>query len=354
MTDFRMIFRTIVACAALAMVLPTVAAATAPRRFVASYGVDSNPCTRVAPCRSFSAALVQTADGGEVIALDSAGYGSVVITRSVTLSAPPSVYAALTSALTPAVEIRQPGIDVTLRGLTLLNSSGGVVVSRTANVLVDRCEIVGSLAAITARGEGSRVTVRDTTLRANDVGIQSHYPADIVVDRLFAEATGLGAINLYSSGNRLAVVDSFIVGALYGVIVADGGGLAMRNSVVAETGALGIESRSGGVVVDSLVYRNTSPTSDSYGIAAIGENGVPALTVAHSVIAANSMLGLVASSTAPTAQLVADDNLIVGNAQFGLSQRVNAQVFSRGNNTIHGNNAGGPQTQGTITPLAPL
>lgn len=351
MTDFR----AIVACAVLVMVLPTVAAATAPRRFVASYGVDSNPCTRVLPCRSFSAALAQTADGGEVIALDSAGYGSVIITRSVTLSAPPSVYAALTSALTPAVEIRQAGIAVTLRGLTLLNSAGGVVVSRVANVLIDRCEFAGNTAAIGASGDGSRVTVRDTTMRANrDGGILAPLAADVVVDRLFVEATYLAAINLFAPGSQLTIADSFIVGASYGVIVAEDVRLAMRNSVVAENGALGIESRSGGVVVDSLVYRNAPPTSNSYGIAAFGENGVPALTVARSVIAANSVFGLVASSAAPTAQLVADNNLIVGNVQFGLSQRVNAQVFSRGNNTIHGNNAGGPQTQGTITPLAPL
>jgi hypothetical protein len=351
MTDFR----TIVACAVLTMVLPTVAAATAPRRFVASYGVDSNPCTRVAPCRSFSAALVQTVDGGEVIALDSAGYGPVVITRPVTLGAPAGVYAAVTAtASIPAVEIRQPGIAVTLRGLTLLNSGSGVLVTMTASVLVDRCEITGNSVAIVVRGEGSRVTVLDTTLRANNVGIQSHVPADIVVDRLFAEAIGLGAIDLFWPGNQLTVADSFIVGASYGVIVAEDGRFAMRNSVVAENGALGIESRSGGVVVDSLVYRNAPPTYDGYGIAAFGENGVPALTVARSVIAANSVFGLVASSAAPTAQLVAGDNLIVGNVQFGLSQRGNAQVFSRGNNTIHGNNAGGPQTQGTITVLAPL
>jgi hypothetical protein len=274
----------------------------------------------------------------------------------VTLSAPPSVYAALSATSTPAVEIRQAGIAVTLRGLTLLNSAGGVVVSRVANVLVDRCEFTGNSGAITVSGDGSRVTVRDTTMRANrDGGILAPLAADIVVDRLFAEATGLAAIHLYAPGSQLTIADSFIVGAsYYGVIVAEDVGLAMRNSVVAENGALGIESRSGGVVIDSLVYRNASSTLDGLGIAAIGESGFPALTVARSVIAANSVFGLVASSTAPTAQLVASDNLIVGNVQFGVSQGGNARVFSRGNNTIHDNNAGGPQTQGTITPLAPL
>src|SRR6266571_7551654 len=72
------------------------AAALAQRTFVsAASGNDANPCTRTAPCRNFQAAIAQTASGGEVIVLDSGGYGTVTINQSVSLIAPPGIYAGI-------------------------------------------------------------------------------------------------------------------------------------------------------------------------------------------------------------------------------------------------------------------
>src|SRR5437870_11556491 len=73
------------------------AAALAQRTFVsAATGNDANPCTRTAPCRNFAAAIAQTASGGEVVVLDSGGYGTVTINQAVSLIAPSGVYAGIT------------------------------------------------------------------------------------------------------------------------------------------------------------------------------------------------------------------------------------------------------------------
>jgi hypothetical protein len=45
----------------------------APRTFASPTGVDTNPCSLAAPCRSFTAALAVVDTGGEVIVLASAG-----------------------------------------------------------------------------------------------------------------------------------------------------------------------------------------------------------------------------------------------------------------------------------------
>lgn len=75
-----------VATSAVAAALAaTPTSATRQRSFVASTGSDGNPCTIGAPCRSFSAAIAQTSDGGEVILQDHAGYGPVTIATSVSL-----------------------------------------------------------------------------------------------------------------------------------------------------------------------------------------------------------------------------------------------------------------------------
>jgi hypothetical protein len=71
-----------VACFMLCIGFPACAW-TAPRAFVASTGSDANAaqaCARSAPCRTFQAAVDVVDDGGEVIALDAAGYGAVTIT----------------------------------------------------------------------------------------------------------------------------------------------------------------------------------------------------------------------------------------------------------------------------------
>ena len=82
-------------CAAIALLALAIgvgpAWATAQRTFVASYGIDTHPCSRTQPCRSFGTALAQTNASGEIIVLDSAGYGTVTITKSVSIIAPEGV-----------------------------------------------------------------------------------------------------------------------------------------------------------------------------------------------------------------------------------------------------------------------
>ena len=76
----------ITAALALAVTLPAVSAqAQAPRTFVSAAGSDSNPCSFAAPCRHFQAAVNATSAGGEVDALDPAGYGPIIITQAITI-----------------------------------------------------------------------------------------------------------------------------------------------------------------------------------------------------------------------------------------------------------------------------
>jgi len=72
--------------ASLVAILPAVSAhAQSPRTFVSAAGNDSNPCSFAAPCRHFQAAVNATSAGGEVDALDPAGYGPIVISQAVTI-----------------------------------------------------------------------------------------------------------------------------------------------------------------------------------------------------------------------------------------------------------------------------
>jgi hypothetical protein len=55
------------------------------RSFIASFGSDANPCTRPQPCRTLQFAHNNTIIGGEINMLDVAGYGTVTITKAISI-----------------------------------------------------------------------------------------------------------------------------------------------------------------------------------------------------------------------------------------------------------------------------
>lgn len=59
--------------------------AQASRTWVSGVGDDANPCSRTAPCKTFAGAISKTAAGGEIDALDPAGYGALTITKAITI-----------------------------------------------------------------------------------------------------------------------------------------------------------------------------------------------------------------------------------------------------------------------------
>src|ERR1700710_2345245 len=74
---------------ALGFIAPLLAAAPAnaqaTRTWVSGVGDDANPCSRTAPCKTFAGAISKTAASGEIDCLDPAGFGTVTITKSMTL-----------------------------------------------------------------------------------------------------------------------------------------------------------------------------------------------------------------------------------------------------------------------------
>jgi hypothetical protein len=73
---------------------------------------------------AFAAAIAATSAGGEVIVLDSAGYGPVTITQAVSIIAPQGIYAGISAFSGNGITVNAPGAIVVLRGLSI-NGQGG-------------------------------------------------------------------------------------------------------------------------------------------------------------------------------------------------------------------------------------
>ena len=111
--------------AAFACSLGTAPANARARVFVASYGNDSNPCTFGSPCKTFQQAVNVVDAGGEVTAIDGAGFGPISITKAVTITSPDGVEAGIVpNPGSPAISINTTG-DVFLRGLTIEGNNSG-------------------------------------------------------------------------------------------------------------------------------------------------------------------------------------------------------------------------------------
>src|SRR4051812_2116257 len=85
--NYSRIPRTFLWAVGLALVagFSTGAFAQATRTWVSGVGDDVNPCSRTAPCKTWAGAISKTAEGGEIDPLDPGGYGTLTITKAITI-----------------------------------------------------------------------------------------------------------------------------------------------------------------------------------------------------------------------------------------------------------------------------
>src|SRR5215471_12167084 len=201
----------------LAATLVAVSSASAQQRtFVSGLGSDSNPCSRAAPCRTFSQAISQTNAGGEVYVLDTAGYGPFTITKSVAIVAPQGVTAGISVFSGDGIDINAGASDtVILRGLTVNNqgSGGSGIVFKSGGTLhVEGCVANGFSAssgiAVTAPGN-IFVFVTDTIARGNlhgfSVDATASGLASVALDHVHLDGNGADGLILSATGAGVSV-----------------------------------------------------------------------------------------------------------------------------------------------------
>src|SRR5947207_7761304 len=91
----------------------------ASRTWVSGVGDDANPCSRTAPCKTFAGAISKTAAGGEIDALDPAGYGAVTITKSITIDGTGTLASVLVSGTNGIIINAGTGVRVLLRNIQI-------------------------------------------------------------------------------------------------------------------------------------------------------------------------------------------------------------------------------------------
>ena len=260
----------------------------AQRTFVsAASGFDVNPCTRISPCRSFAAALLFTDPDGELIVIDSGGYGAVSITQPVSIISPGGVYAGITVATGAAITVNAGDTaHVILRNL-FLNSLGatyGVQAFDSVSALdVEGCTITGfstdgiSFAPSTSN---PRLYVSDTTIRrCGEAGVDVSkglatleslllydnrrnvmvFEAEAVVRNCVSR--GGDYYGFYSGISAKAVIEDSVASGNYIGFYANLGTMTMTRCTASNNTEAGIQADNGGTTIyvsDSTITANTT------------------------------------------------------------------------------------------------
>jgi parallel beta helix pectate lyase-like protein len=270
----------------------------AQRTFVsAGTGNDSNPCTRQQPCRNFASAIAATAVGGEVIVLDSGGYGTVLITGSISLTSPPGVYAGITAFSGSAISVAiSDSEEVTLRGLTLQGLGGnfGISYSSGGYLAVESCAASNFAAPgiyLSHAADGGRMLVANSVVR-----------------------NGLDGINIRTSSGQVHVVidhvrvenNNYISG--FGFYLQDGARVLMTDSTSAHH--------------HRQIYVIAGAVVDIQRCQFFGDRG--------------TSVGLT-TTTGGTIRIL---NSVISNNGTGVSQGASSPIYSGGNNFLESNTAG--------------
>src|SRR3954463_13760726 len=123
------------------------------RTWVSGVGDDLNPCSRTAPCKTFAGAISKTADKGEIDCLDPGGFGTVTITKSITIDGTTGAgFGSILAAGTNGVNVNDSAtatpntIVVMLKNLSINGAStgfDGVRFTSGKALFIENCHIFG-------------------------------------------------------------------------------------------------------------------------------------------------------------------------------------------------------------------
>ena len=271
----RLLFLALVAAFGLPLLGGDPAHAQNQRSWVASTGLDSNACTRAAPCATFAGAIAKTVINGEVNCVDEGEFsgGAILsIGKSITidchgrgaLNPNPGISSGSYVVINvPVGNANDPLRTVRLRGLRIsgagLNASAGTRVGLEGIRILSALHVFIHDTVVTQfagfgiadnRDGSGNLYVRNTAVQDNFNGIsilpQLNTTIDVVIDNSHLNRNGDG---LFTLGPARVVVNNsvFMGNAVRAVDADDGSSVSIDRSVI-NGNVTGIRATAGSTV----------------------------------------------------------------------------------------------------------
>jgi parallel beta helix pectate lyase-like protein len=289
------------------------ALALANRVFVsARSGNNANSCDNIAtPCQTFAGAVTQLNPDGEVIVLDSGGYGPVTITQGLTIEAPAGVTAFVHPPSGDAITVNAGSATVTLRGLTLnVGTGNGIVVSSVGTLNVENCFITGFTGEGIRMLSTGRLNVKGTDIKACVAGV------------FIANITGVV---------EASIDHCHLDGNFWGFLS---------------------QAASPGSSSTTASYTTANNNSTAGWVCGNGSSGREVLNLEFCTGSENAFYGLESDSGNPLSVARYSNCVFANNGNYGVFRNSSGTVETRVNNTITGN--GTANTNGVIGTFSPM
>jgi len=293
--------------------------AQATRTWVSGVGDDANPCSRTAPCKTFAGAISKTASCGEIDVLDPGGFGTVTITKSITIDGNGTFASVLNSgvngivvAISATDGCAQTVIirNLSINGASLNGSSNGLVGIKNVSTVATNLHIE------------SCVIQRQTTNAVSMISCPAN--THLYMSDVHALATGQDAILVDpAAGATNKVHLEHVVARQYGL-----SGFHAVNDVTGTIAYSYFQNGNEGIQI------NDSTTH---------------LNIAESVMSENAAAGLDNGGTATT---VIDGDSIFDNNP-GIKNNTGGSVVGFGNNGIANNLTADVQGTAVVTASHP-
>nr|WP_294811053.1 hypothetical protein [uncultured Sphingomonas sp.] len=293
-------------------------------------GDDVNPCSRTAPCKTFAGAISKTATGGEIDCLDPGGFGTLTITKSITIDCTGTFGSTLNSGgingfvINDSATVTPGTARVLLRGISI-NGAGttpglnGIRFISGASLVVEHAIIQNNLSV---NGQGisfqpsaaARLALRDVLLVNNGTAstgggilIQptgANGSAIVTLENVSLKDNLNGGFKIDTTGNTSAagvkatISDSYITGNGGGIAVVVPGGASAAALMIVDSN---VSNNGAGIIGNGVAatvrVSGTAITNNGTGLVVAGGSFV--MTFGDNLLQGNTTNGAFAASTIP-------------------------------------------------------
>ncbi len=310
----RVITNTIAAAAML--VAASTLQAQATRTWVSGVGDDVNPCSRTAPCKTWAGAISKTAAGGEIDALDPGGFGTVTITKSLTIDG--------TQGAGFGSTLNSGGIS----GVNVNDSATGT--PNTIKVILRNLSINGAGTTLGLNGinftSGLSLTLENVEVMnqsSRGVSIQRANGAPTgtvtIVNSTF-QNLGAGAIVANATATtgvvNVSIFNSRMMNCVSGVFGGNNSFVNVTKSLIANNTTAGVDANSNAVV-------NVDDTMISNNVTGVQSNSTAIVRLSRNTIVQNTLHGF--NVIAGAIQSYGDNYFSGNGADVGALANISAQ-----------------------------
>jgi hypothetical protein len=216
--------------------------AQATRTWVSGVGDDLSPsCSRTQPCKTFAAAIALTDTNGEINCIDPGGFGTLTITKSITIDCS-GTFGGILAAAANGITINltatpDPLKSVVLRGLSI-NGAGnagqsglkGVSILSATVVTLDNVVVMNftQQGILDARTTPGKLFIKNSVVRNN---------------------AGAGIVAVATGGtSKTSIENTHSINNLYGLATGNNNQVKITRSLFSGNSASGIEADPGAQV----------------------------------------------------------------------------------------------------------